>query len=94
MGHRYFFYTVYFTLRYYLFIIVILFLLSFSYVLVGYALGEKLHEEIIDMIDREAENTDSLEVIKNKRLTFNKTPRTRGPLLHLPHAKVTAHLTS
>jgi hypothetical protein len=29
----------------------------------GYALGEKVHEEILDMIEREAENTDSLEVL-------------------------------
>lgn len=28
----------------------------------GYAQGEKVHEEIIEMIDREADGSDSLEV--------------------------------
>lgn len=28
----------------------------------GYSQGEKLHEEIFDIIEREAENSDSLEV--------------------------------
>lgn len=28
----------------------------------GYASGEKLYEEVIEMIDREAEGSDSLEV--------------------------------
>ena len=28
----------------------------------GYALGEQVHEEVIDMIDREADGSDSLEV--------------------------------
>ena len=28
----------------------------------GYAMGEQVHEEVIDMIDREADGSDSLEV--------------------------------
>ncbi len=30
----------------------------------GYSQGEKVHEDIIDMIDREADGSDSLEVIE------------------------------
>lgn len=29
----------------------------------GYALGEQVHEEVMDMLDREADGSDSLEVI-------------------------------
>ena len=28
----------------------------------GYSMGESIHEEVIDMIDREADGSDSLEV--------------------------------
>lgn len=33
----------------------------------GYTAGEKHYEEIIEMIDREAEGSDSLEVLFNSR---------------------------
>lgn len=34
----------------------------------GYAQGEKVYEDIIEMIDREADGSDSLEVTKNYTL--------------------------
>ena len=30
----------------------------------GYSMGEQVHEEVMDMIDREADGSDSLEVSK------------------------------
>lgn len=30
----------------------------------GYSIGEQVHEEVMEMIDREAEGSDSLEVSK------------------------------
>lgn len=32
----------------------------------GYALGEEVYEEVMDMIDREADGSDSLEVCRNQ----------------------------
>lgn len=29
----------------------------------GYSMGEQVHEEVMDMIDREADGSDSLEVL-------------------------------
>lgn len=34
----------------------------------GYSAGENVHEEIFDMIDREADGSDSLEVWKRQRI--------------------------
>ena len=31
----------------------------------GYSRGESVHEEILDMVDREADGSDSLEVLLN-----------------------------
>lgn len=33
----------------------------------GYSQGEKVYEDIIDMVDREADGSDSLEVSKKKK---------------------------
>lgn len=36
----------------------------------GYSLGEKLYEDIMEMVDREAEGSDSLEVRNFGRVSF------------------------
>ena len=42
----------------------------------GYAAGEKLYEDIMEMVDREAEGSDSLEVCNTP--LFHQDPRERG----------------
>ena len=39
----------------------------------GYATGEKLYEDIMEMVDREAEGSDSLEVRLLRSLHLNGT---------------------
>lgn len=40
----------------------------------GYSMGEQIHEDVIDMIDREADGSDSLEVwLPNQRVRFDLT---------------------
>lgn len=38
----------------------------------GYQTGELVHEDIMEMIDREADGSDSLEVDDTLRLAYNK----------------------
>ncbi len=39
----------------------------------GYAAGERLYEEVMEMVDREAEGSDSLEVLVPCRLLIDKS---------------------
>jgi len=45
----------------------------------GYAAGERIYEEVMEMIDREAEGSDSLEV-----RIFNVTLLSVGSYMYLP----------
>lgn len=44
----------------------------------GYSAGEKIYEEIMEMIDREAEGSDSLEVSLQHRMLARKLTLSQG----------------
>lgn len=38
----------------------------------GYSMGEQVHEEVMDMIDREADGSDSLEVSRIDKISHTE----------------------